>query len=62
MDLQTRSPRRPAGDATLTALERRICRLEQVACSQSHELTVQFKRIAQLQAECDVLRIRFTKE
>jgi len=42
-------------------LERRIEDLEKLAASQSHELQIQFERIAQLQAECDVLRVRFIK-
>jgi hypothetical protein len=41
------------------ALERRISELEQLATSQRHQLEIQFERIAQLQAEWDVLRIRF---
>jgi hypothetical protein len=43
------------------ALERRIAELEELACSQSRELRVQFQRIAQMQAEWDILRIRFIK-
>jgi hypothetical protein len=42
-------------------LERRVAELESLANSQSRELQVQFKRIAQLQADCDILRIRFIK-
>lgn len=45
--------------AAATALERRISELEQLATSQGHELRIQFERIAQLQAEWDVLRMRF---
>jgi hypothetical protein len=45
----------------VTALERRISELEQLATSQSRELRIQFERIAQLQAEWDILRIRFIK-
>lgn len=54
------SPKRSSGRNTLRALERRISQLERLTRAQSHELTIQFERIAQLQAECDVLRIRFT--
>ena len=42
-----------------TALERRISELEQLTTSQSRELSIQFERIAQLQAQWDILRIRF---
>jgi hypothetical protein len=42
------------------ALEDRIAVLEQLSTAQGHELKIQFQRIAQLQAECDMLRIRFT--
>jgi hypothetical protein len=45
----------------VTALERRISELEQLTTSQSRELRIQFERIAQLQAEWDILRIRFIK-
>ena len=44
--------------ATLAALERRMNELEHLVGSQRHELRIQFERIAQLQADCDVLRIR----
>jgi hypothetical protein len=44
-----------------TALERRIVELEQLTDSQSRELRIQFERIAQMQAEWDVLRIRLIK-
>jgi hypothetical protein len=53
-------PRENAGHA-VTALERRITELEQLATSQGRELRIQFERIAQLQAELDILRIRFIK-
>ena len=43
------------------SLDRRIRELEQLTSSQSRELQVQFERIAQLQAEWDILRIRFMK-
>jgi hypothetical protein len=55
-----RHSREDAGTA-VTALERRISKLEQLASSQSRELRLQFDRIAQLQAEWDILRIRFIK-
>ena len=42
-------------------LERRVNELEQLATSQRRELAIQFERIAQLQAEWDILRIRFIK-
>jgi hypothetical protein len=57
----SRSPKRSTRATTLTALERRISELEYLASSQSHELRIQFERIAQLQADCDVLRIRSVK-
>ena len=47
-----------ADAAALRTLERRVTELENVASSQSHELRIQFERIAQLQADCDILRIR----
>ena len=55
-----RHPRDKTGIA-VTALERRISELEHLATSQDHELRIQFERIAQLQAEWDILRIRFIK-
>jgi hypothetical protein len=45
----------------VTILERRIRELEQLTTSQSRELEIQFERIAQLQAEWDILRHRFIK-
>jgi hypothetical protein len=36
----------------------RIAELEQLADSQSRELRIQFERIAQIQAEWDIIRIR----
>jgi hypothetical protein len=45
----------------VTTLERRIAELAQLADSQSRELRIQFERIAQMQAEWDVLRIRLIK-
>ena len=50
-----------AGRTAVRPLERRIAELEQLADSQSRELRIQFERIAQMQAEWDVLRIRLTK-
>ena len=52
---------REAGRTAVTTLERRIAELEQLADSQSRELRIQFERIAQMQAEWDVLRIRLGK-
>ena len=52
---------REQGRTPVTALERRISELEQLATSQGHELRIQFERIAKLQAEWDVLRIRFNR-
>ena len=52
---------RDAGRTAVTTLERRIAELEQLADSQSRELRIQFERIAQMQAEWDVLRIRLIK-
>jgi hypothetical protein len=42
----------------VTSLERRISELEQLASLQSRELKIQFERIAQMQAEWDIIRIR----
>jgi len=55
--------RRPPGDVdvTVTALEKRLGELEQLAKAQSRELRIQFERIAQLQAEWDIVRIRSSK-
>jgi hypothetical protein len=55
------SSRRSSGGAALNALETRIGELEHVASSQARELRIQFERIAQLQAEYDILRIRSIK-
>jgi hypothetical protein len=52
---------REAGRTAMTTLERRIAELEKLADSQSRDLRIQFERIAQMQAEWDVLRIRFIK-
>jgi uncharacterized protein Yka (UPF0111/DUF47 family) len=52
---------RETSRTAVTALERRIAELEQVADSQSRELRIQFERIAQMQAEWDVLRIRLVQ-
>jgi hypothetical protein len=55
--------RRPPGDVdvAVASLEKRLSELEQLADAQSHELRIQFERIAQLQAEWDVVRIRSGK-
>ena len=45
----------------VTALERRIAELEQLMNSQSRELKIQFERIAQIQAEWDIIRIRMNR-
>jgi hypothetical protein len=58
---ETSRRRRGSVGTTLSALERRIGELEHIASSQRHDLRIQFERIAQLQAECDVIRIRFDK-
>ena len=57
----SRSKPRSIDTGGLRTLERRIEDLERLAASQSRELQIQFERIAQLQAECDVLRVRFIK-
>ena len=57
----SRSTSRSADTATLRTLEGRIAELESLAASQSRELRVQFERIAQLQADCDILRVRSIK-
>ena len=54
-------PLRGKSGTAVTALERRISELEQLATSQARELKIQFERIAQLQAEWDILRIRQTR-
>ena len=46
------------GGTAVTALERRISELEQIATSQGRELRIWFERIVQLQAEWDSLRAR----
>jgi hypothetical protein len=38
-----------------------MAELENLATSQSRDLQIQFERIAQLQADCDILRVRFIK-
>jgi hypothetical protein len=55
--------RRPPGDidVAVTSLEKRLSEHGQLADAQSHELRIQFERIAQLQAEWDVVRIRSGK-
>jgi hypothetical protein len=52
---------REEGGTAMRTLERKIAELAQLADSQSRELRIQFERIAQMQAEWDVLRIRLTK-
>jgi hypothetical protein len=47
--------------ALVTTLERRISELEQLTDSQSRELRIQFERIAQMQAEWDILRHRLSR-
>jgi hypothetical protein len=55
--------RRPPGnvDVAVTSLEKRLSELEQLAAAQSRELRIQFERIAQLQAEWDIVQIRSSK-
>jgi hypothetical protein len=48
-------------DVAVTSLEKRLSELEQLADAQSRELRIQFERIAQLQAEWDILRLRSSK-
>ena len=60
----TSDPQRHSCEASrtaVTALERRIAELEQLTDSQSRELRIQFERIAQMQAEWDILSVRFIK-
>jgi hypothetical protein len=57
----SRSKPRSADTATIRTLERRVAELESLTTSQSRDLQIQFERIAQLQADCDILRIRFIK-
>ena len=47
--------------AALNVVQRRVAELESPASAQSRELAIQFERIAQLQADFDILRIRFIK-
>jgi hypothetical protein len=56
--METQTLRR---QSALNALERRLDELELLASTQSRELRIQFERIAQLQAEYDILRIRSAK-
>ena len=51
----------PGSAAVVTALERRLNELEDLTTSQQREIRIQFERIAQRQAEWDVLWIRFIK-
>jgi len=61
----SRAPPQIRSDAlakrAVTALERRIAELEQLTNSQSRELRIQFERIAQMQAQWDILSVRFIK-
>ena len=57
----SRSKPRSADTATIRTLERRVAELESLTTSQSRDLQIQFERIAQLQADCDILRVRFIK-
>ena len=57
----TSDPRRHPRENKRAALERRLSDLEELATSQDRELRIQFERIAQLQAEWDILRVRFAK-
>jgi hypothetical protein len=52
--------RRRPGDVgvAVTALEQRLSELERLTNAQNRELRIQFERIAQLQAEWDIMRIR----
>jgi hypothetical protein len=59
--VRSAAPPREHGGTADPALERRISELKQLATLQGRELKIQFERIAQLQAEWDILRIRFIK-
>jgi hypothetical protein len=58
---KTKNLQHAPAEVAVTSLERRITELEQFANAQSRELRIQFERIAQLQAEWDILRIRSGK-
>ena len=61
MDIRPTSHQSSRGSQSgmaIRSLEHRITQLEHLASAQSRELRIQFERIAQLQAECDILRIR----
>ena len=64
MDFRATSDQLNRGGAqvgsAVRALESRITQLEHLTTEQTRELRIQFERIAQLQAECDILRIRRT--
>lgn len=60
LQIRGATPARTA-EPSVTALERRISELEQLATSQDPELRIQFERIAQLPAEWNILRFRFTR-
>ena len=49
--------RSPTATARYAAVERRCAQLEAVVERQARDLTIQFKRIAQLQAELDQMRV-----
>jgi hypothetical protein len=48
-------------DVAVTSLEKRLSEVEQLADAQSREVRIPFERIAQLQAEWDIVRIRSSK-
>ena len=56
------SATRPAAARALRALEYRVDQLEQLTSSQDRALRTQFERIAQLQADCDIVRIRLRND
>jgi hypothetical protein len=55
--------RHPPGNVhvAVTSLEKRLSELERLAAAQTRELRIQFERIAQLQAEWDIVRLRSSK-
>ena len=65
--MQPRTPSDPLGDSRDTggpegtALEQRMAEPGQLPDSQRRELRIQFERVAQMEAEWDVLRIRLIK-
>ena len=56
-----RPPRRGADRGTLGVLEGCVIEFERLASPYTRELRFQFERLAQVQAECDILRIRLTR-